>query len=246
MAGEGQRFKDRGYQTPKPLIDIGGKKMICRAADSLPPADQFIFVCRQNHIDEANIDQVLQKAYGGAQVVVCAELTEGQACTCLLAKDQLQDSDVLTIGACDNGMIYDSEAFEKLLASDVDVIVWTFRKNPAVLQNPKMYGWVKTTGESVESVSVKVPISENPMNDHAVIGAFTFKRAEYFLREASRMITADSRINNEFYVDEVINFCVESGLNVKVFEVERYICWGTPQDLETYNYWATYFQKAGF
>ena len=84
------------------------------------------------------------------------------------------------------------------------------------------------------------------MKDHAVIGAFTFKKAEDFIDCSKDMITANSRINGEFYVDEVINFCLKAGLKVKVFEVDKYICWGTPQDLDTYNYWSAYFQKAGF
>ena len=246
MAGEGQRFKDCGYEVPKPLIEINNQKMICRAAGCLPEADKKIFICRQSHIEEASIDQVLKAHYEQAEIVVTAHLTEGQACTCLLAKDLLRADDILTIGACDNAMVYDPSSFEKQLAGSADVIVWTFRKNPAVLQNPKMYGWVKTEQEEVTGVSVKTPISDTPMNDHAVIGAFTFKRASDFIRESERMIAANSRINGEFYVDEVINFCVDSGLKVEVFEVDSYICWGTPQDLDIYNYWSLYFQRAGF
>jgi choline kinase len=246
MAGEGQRFKDVGYKIPKPLIEINNQKMICRAADCLPSTDKNIFICRKNHIDEASIDQKLKQHYKNAEIVVVDYLTEGQACTCLLATEHLQDDDILTIGACDNAMVYDEDKFEKILAGNADVIVWTFRNNPAVLQNPKMYGWVKTEKEQVTGVSVKIPISDSPMKDHAVIGAFTFKRAIDFIRESERMIAANSRVNGEFYVDEMINFCVEAGLNVKVFEVDSYICWGTPQDLDIYNYWSKYFQKSGF
>ena len=83
------------------------------------------------------------------------------------------------------------------------------------------------------------------MNDHAVIGAFTFKRAKDFVIAAETMILTNRRIKNEFYVDEVMNVAVEQGLRVKVFEVQHYICWGTPRDLDTYNYWHGWFNNVG-
>lgn len=245
MAGAGQRFVDAGYATPKPLIPIEDKPMVVAAADCLPKGSQYIFVCRDEHVSEAKIDQVLSKHYANVRVITVSELTEGQACTCLLAREYLDNDFPLSIGACDNAMTYKSDAFEKMFNnSDVDAVIWTFRNNPAVLQNPKMYGWVKTdSNDFATEVSVKVPISETPMTDHAIIGAFTFKRAKDFLACTDKMIEQDRRINHEFYVDMVMNLAIESGLKVKVFEVDRYICWGTPRDLETYEYWRGYFNS---
>jgi dTDP-glucose pyrophosphorylase len=245
MAGAGQRFVDAGYSIPKPLISIESKPMVVAAADCLPKGSQNIFVCRDEHISEAKIDKVLQKHYENVKIITVSELTEGQACTCLLAREHLENELPLSIGACDNAMTYDVDAFVDLFnQSDVDAVIWTFRHNPAVLQNPKMYGWVKTDRENFATeVSVKVPISDTPMEDHAIIGAFTFKRAKDFLTCADKMIEQNRRINNEFYVDMVMNLAIENGLKVKVFEVDRYICWGTPKDLETYEYWRGYFQS---
>lgn len=247
MAGAGQRFADVGYQLPKPLIPVADKPMIVRAAGFLPKPDQWVFVCRQEHIAQAQIDRELKKLFQPAEIVSVDHLTEGQACTCLLAKEFLEPDAVLTIGACDNAMNYDAGKFEAALgAADCDALIWTFRNNPAVLQDPRMYGWVDAdTSGRVRRVSVKVPISDKPMNDHAVIGAFTFKRARDFVNAAEAMIRANRRIKNEFYVDEAMNVAVEQGLHVKVFEVEHYICWGTPRDLDTYNYWHGWFADTG-
>lgn len=247
MAGAGQRFADVGYTLPKPLIPVAGKPMIVHAAESLPKADKWIFVCRAQHLAEAPLERELKKSFQPAEIISVDKLTEGQACTCLLAKDRLEPDAMLTIGACDNAMTYNADAFASSLASpDTDAIIWTFRNNPAVLQDPRMYGWVDVDEKGrVRRVSVKVPISDQPMKDHAIIGAFTFKRAKDFVSAAEAMIRADRRIRGEFYVDEVMNVAVEQGLRVSVFEVNRYICWGTPRDLETYNYWRGYFGEAG-
>jgi len=246
MAGAGQRFVDAGVTVPKPLIDVGGVPMIERAARSLPPADRWIFVCRAEQLAESDMAERLRASFGDVDIVSVDALTEGQACTCLLAEHLLEDDDQLTIGACDNSMTWEASDFESALAGAGDAWIWTFRNNPAVLQDPEMYGWVDV-GEggdaSVRRVSVKVPISKHPMKDHAVIGAFTFRRAADFIFLAREMIAADRRIKNEFYVDELMNVFVETGKQVDVFEVDRYICWGTPGDLALYDYWRGYFDS---
>jgi len=234
MAGEGQRFIDQGYKTPKPIIDVNGMPMIIRAAQNLPHADKWIFICRSSHINDYNIDKILNKYYPSAIIISVDELTEGQASTCLLAREYLFPDDQLTIGACDNGVVYNQDIFDRNIINN-DALIWTFRNNHTVLNNPNMYGWVSIDGNSnAISVSCKKSISNNPLNDHAIIGTFSFKRAEYFLRCADNMIEKNRRINNEFYLDVVMDELIQNKYKTIPFEVEKYICWGTPLDLETY------------
>ena len=70
-----------------------------------------------------------------------------------------------------------------------------------------------------------------------------FRKCEYFTKGYNSNIKEDIRTNGEFYVDDVLNQNIKDGLKVKVFEVENYICWGTPNDFRTYNYWEDYFNK---
>ena len=60
------------------------------------------------------------------------------------------------------------------------------------------------------------------------------------------MIKADTRINNEFYVDEAINNLVAMGKKVGVFEIDYYVCWGTPNDYRSFEYWKQFFADADF
>ena len=170
-------------------------------------------------------------------------LTEGQASTCLLAKDSVNPEQALHIAACDNSMVYDREKFANLFADKtVDAVIWTFKGNPTVTTNPKAYGWVKTDdNQRATGVSCKIPISDSPINDHAVVGAFSFRKASVFFDAVEKMIKGNRRVNNEFYVDECMNLLIESGLNVKVFQIDHYICWGTPSDLLTFEYWQRFF-----
>lgn len=241
MAGAGSRFAEQGYTTPKPLLPVLGLPMVVNAAKALPESSKYIFVVRDFQIKEYSIDQHLNKYFPGSEIVVVDHLTEGQAVTCLKAKDLINNHEPLVIGASDNGMIYNRSNFEHA-SKDADAIIFTFRNNPAVLEKPQAYGWVKVDDDlCVERVSVKVPISQDPMKDHAVVGTFWFKTGKLFVDAAEHMIAANTRINNEFYVDECMNDLLELGYKVKVFEIDHYVCWGTPNDYKTFNYWNEFF-----
>ena len=235
MAGVGQRFIDAGYTIPKPLIKVNGTAMFIRAAESLPEADHWVFLCRAEHIEEYGIDVELRKRFPNADIVSVDYLTEGQASTCLLAKDLLKEDDQLTIGTCDNSMNYDRVAVNNRIKT-TDALIWTFRNNSAVLQNPRMYGWVKVdANKKAIQISCKEPISDAPLHDHAIIGSFSFQRASTFFRGTESMIRKNRRINNEFYIDIALDECIRLGYNVFPNEVSSYTCWGTPQDVGKYN-----------
>ncbi|MBL4694340.1 nucleotidyltransferase [Candidatus Gracilibacteria bacterium] len=244
MAGIGSRFVNEGYKDPKPLIDVSGQPMIIRAAKSLPECDRWIFVCRTEHLRDYPLRETLEKEFPGVVIIDIDYLTEGQASTCLLAKDYFDLDDSLVIGACDNGMIYEMDKLGDLIDDErIDSLIFSFRNNVTVERNPKMYGWINVDDdENVSGMSVKVPISDDPVNDHAVVGSFWFRRAGDFVEMVESMIDKDLRINNEFYVDKVFDEFVAAGKRVKVFEIDKYICWGTPNDLKTYQYWKEYFQ----
>ncbi len=245
MAGAGLRFVQAGYKEPKPLIDVSGEAMIVRAARALPDADRFVFVCRAEHIENYPLREVLNKNFPNCEIIDIDYLTEGQASTCLLAEKFFDMDGSLMIGACDNGMVWDKTRFQVLIDdSTVDAIIFTFRNNATVKRNPEMYGWVRVDADNaVERMSVKIPISDNPGHDHAVVGAFWFRKGKDFVEKTKQMIENERRINNEFYVDKVFDEFVEDGMRVKVFEIDKYICWGTPNDLKTYQYWENYFKE---
>jgi dTDP-glucose pyrophosphorylase len=228
MAGAGSRFAEKGYKTPKPLLAVMGLPMV--------------FILRDFHVSEYKIGNKILEYFPGAEIIVLEELTEGQAVTCLKAKSFINNDEELIIGASDNGMIYSSDKFEAM-KKEADAIVFTFRHNPAVVANPKAYGWVMVDEDLIIS-EAKVKFNmPHPMDNHAIVGAFWFRHGKYFVEAAEKMIGENRRINNEFYVDECINDLVQSGKKVMAFEVEHYICWGTPADYETFNYWESYFSQ---
>ena len=59
----------------------------------------------------------------------------------------------------------------------------------------------------------------------------------------TRMIERGGKVNGEYYVDECINDAVALGLNCRLFEVDHYLGWGTPDELRTFDYWTECFDK---
>ncbi|MFP3154159.1 nucleotidyltransferase [Lachnospiraceae bacterium ZAX-1] len=254
MAGEGKRFSDVGYKIHKPILPVvyhkTGKEYpmaVCATFDALCASEKnynLLYVDRDFHKDD-RVEEEIQKHFPSAKFITTTHLTQGQASTCLLAKDEINSKEELLIASCDNGMIYTAEKF--LAQKDkADAMVFTFRNNEAVLENPNAYGWMVTdSDENVLRTSIKKAISDTPKNDHAVVGTFWFKSGELFVVATEKMIKENDRINNEFYVDQVMAHILDLGGRVKVFELEQYLCWGTPEEYEkymkTYQYWHEFY-----
>lgn len=246
MAGLGKRFADVGYLTPKPLIPVSGKPMIVQATNSLPHTDEHTFVCLKQHLEEyPEIKKTLEGYSAKSNVVQISCVTQGQACTAELGITEEDLDKPLIIGACDNGMLFDHEKFQQLIRdTNVEAVAFSFRNHPSSKQNPEMYGWIETNEHNnVQSVSVKKAISETPEKDHAIVGAFYFASARLFIKAAHALYKDCIRINNEFYIDSCIDMLAKMGHGVKVFEVDHYVCWGTPNDYKTFEYWQSFFHK---
>jgi dTDP-glucose pyrophosphorylase len=248
LAGHGSRFVEAGYNNPKPLISVSGKPMIIQAAKSLPSTKDYIFVTLREHLETYNLQKILKQDYPEAKIISIDEVTEGQAITCSLGLINVNPESSLLIAATDNGMIYNKQEYQKLVESeDVDAIIFTFRGHVSSKNNPEMYGWVNVDNtNNAIGVSVKIPISEKPSNDHAIVGTFWFKKVDYYNRALERLIDKNIRVNNEYYVDSLIGELINMDFNVKVFEVDDYICWGTPDDYETFVYWQSFFHKSSW
>jgi NDP-sugar pyrophosphorylase family protein len=248
LAGRGSRFAKMGYVDPKPLIQVSGKPMIIQAANSLPNSQNHIFVTLKEHLDKYPLEETLKNEYSDAKIISINEVTEGQAITCSLGLKGVDKDASLLIAATDNGMIYNHKEYEKLLEDkNVDAIIFTFRHHISSKNNPQMYGWVRVNEQNIATgVSVKVPISDNPLNDHAIVGTFWFRKVDSFNKALQNLLDKNIRVNDEYYVDSLMGELIELGLNVKVFEVDDYICWGTPDDYETFVYWQSFFHKVSW
>ncbi len=251
MAGAGQRFADAGYTVHKPAImtvdrATGQEKpMVVCATKDLPgvaaDGSNVIYVDRNFHKTDS-VEDAIRAWYPQAAFITVDHLTEGQACTCMLAEPYLDPEQPLLIAGCDNGMDIDRDAFDAL-TKECDCIVFTYRHNEAVLANPNAYGWMIADADgNITGTSIKKAISDRPMEDPAVVATFWFRRAAVFIEATKKMIAENDRINGEFYVDQTVKHVLDLGYRAKIFDIDRYVGWGTPADYEGYQKTWNYFK----
>ncbi len=243
MAGKGSRFLKENYKIPKPLILVNQKPMVVQAAKCLPKSDKYHFVALKDTYLSKNLGNIISKEFNGVEFTLLGKEVNGQALSCLTALKKIPFNEPLTISSCDHGVIYNQKKLKELLENNkIDIIVWINRGHPHAIRDPYQYGWAKTKGQKIEKVSVKTPL-DNPKSDPILIGTFTFKKASIFKNCVEKLIQRNDKVNEEFYVDSCINDAISIGYNCYIFEVDHYLCWGTPSDLKTFHYWQSCFHK---
>jgi len=225
MAGEGSRFASVGYDKPKPLIDVNGKPMIGVVTENLKFDAEYIFLVRKKHLEAFDLEKIISSLVCKYKIVNVDSLTEGAACTVLLAKEYINTDESLLIVNSDQFVEYSSENFKLLMDfSVVDGIILTF------VDNDKKWSFVRQddTGKIVE-VAEKKPIS-----NIATAGAYYFRKGRDFVKYAEQMINQNDRVNSEFYVAPVYNYLIKDNKIIIPFFVTKMWGLGTPEDLDYY------------
>jgi NDP-sugar pyrophosphorylase family protein len=227
MAGEGSRFLKEGYTFPKPLIDVHGKPMIQQVVENLNFDAEYIFLVRKEHLIKyeglcSTLERISNNKF---KIVQVNELTEGAACTALLAKKYIDNDDDLLIANSDQLVEYSPENFNYLKKfSSVDGIVFCFN---AV--HPK-WSFVKTNSDGIiTQVAEKKPIS-----NIATCGIYWYRKGNEFVSCAEKMIEKNIRVNNEFYIAPVYNEFIQDNKTLVPFYVQKMHGIGTPEDLKQY------------
>ena len=235
MAGAGSRFAEQGYTFPKPLIEVGNKPMIQVVVDNLNIQANYIFIVQKEHYEKYNLETVLNMVAPGCTIVQTEGMTEGAACTTLLAKEYINNEEPLIIANSDQFVEWNSnEVLYAFTTEGVDGGILCFNST-----HPKWsYAKLDENG-FVSEVAEKQPISTN-----ATVGIYYWSRGSLYVNSAERMIKRDIRTNNEFYVCPAFNELIEDGGKVRVKNIAEDGMWGigTPEDLKHFlaNYKGKY------
>lgn len=225
MAGAGSRFEKSGYTFPKPLIDIDGKPMIQVVVNNLNFDCKHIFITQKSHRDKYNLDSMLNLVSENCSIVETDGITEGAACTTLLAKDHINNSNPLIIANSDQFVEWNtSEFMYKMQEQDADCGILTFEST-----HPK-WSFVK-----LDNFGCVIEVAEKkPISNIATVGIYYWKRGSDYVKYAEQMIRKNIRHNNEFYVCPVFNEAIKDNKKIKTFNVEKMWGLGTPEDLNIF------------
>lgn len=225
MAGAGSRFEQAGYTFPKPLIDVNGRPMIQVIVENLNIDANFIFVVRKEHRTKYNLDSVLNLIAPNCKIVETDGLTEGAACTTLLAKEYIDNDNPLILANSDQFVEWNSNEFMyKMHEQNLDGGILSFEST-----HPK-WSYAKTNERGL----VTEVAEKNPISNTATVGIYFWKHGKDFVKYAEQMIDKNVRVNNEFYVCPVFNEAIFDGKKFKTYNVEKMWGIGTPEDLKTF------------
>ena len=225
MAGAGSRFQKAGYTFPKPLIDVNGKPMIQHVVDNLGIDANYIFIVQKEHREKYNLDSMLDLIVPNCTIVEVDGVTEGAACTTLLAEEFINNDQPLFIANSDQYVEWNSLDFMyKMRETNADGGIVTFKST-----HPK-WSYAKTNSQGhVTRVAEKNPISAN-----ATVGFYYWKHGKDYVEYTKEMIDKDIRVNDEFYVCPVFNQAIADNKKIRTYEADEMWGLGTPEDLERY------------
>jgi len=225
MAGAGSRFASAGYTFPKPLIEVNHKPMIQVVVENLNIKANFIYLVQKDHYEKYNLKYLLNLITPNCKIIQVDGVTEGAACTTLLAKEYFNDDKHLLIANSDQFIEWDSANFYYAATDDkIDGSILTFEAT-----HPK-WSFVKLDEHGyLTELAEKKPIS-----NIATVGIYHWSKGSDYIKYAEQMIDKDIRVNDEFYVAPVYNEAVLDNKKVKTYNIEKMWGLGTPEDLKQF------------
>lgn len=231
MGGLGQRFRNEGYATPKPLIEVNGTRMFLRALHSFDALDckkTYHFVVRKDAEEEYRLASSIKEILPEAKVTILDHNTKGAAQTALIAQDMIDPDNPLIIMDCDFEF-KSAQYFEfvrAILENKIyDGVLLSFSSN-----DPR-YSYAKLDEEGfVSETAEKVVISNN-----ALAGAYCFASGKLFITYANKLIAGGlSDIRKEYYISYVYSEMLNDDLKVKLAGIDIFHSFGTPAELKEY------------
>lgn len=225
MAGAGSRFEQAGYTFPKPLIDVMGSPMIQMVVENLNIDANFTFIVQKLHKEKYNLGALLNLIAPNCNIVEVDGITEGAACTVLLAKKYINNDSPMILANSDQWLDWDSNEFMykmNELECDGGIVTFTAVHPKWSFVKVNSYGYVTEVAE------------KNPISNIATVGVYFWKHGSDFIKYAEQMIEKNIRVNGEFYAAPVFNEAIQDGKKIKVHHINRMLGTGTPEDLKTF------------
>ena len=225
MAGAGSRFEKAGYTFPKPLIDVNGEPMIKTVIDNLNIEAHYIFIVQQKHYDQYNLKYLLNLIAPNCTIIPTEGLTQGAACTVLLAKSSIDNNNPLLIANSDQFVEWNSTDFMYTMEnSKVDGGILTFESTHPKWSFAKLdeHGFITEVAE------------KKPISNIATVGIYYWSHGKDFVRYAEQMIHDNIKVNNEFYVCPVYNEAIKDGKKIRTYNINNMWGLGTPEDLNIF------------
>ena len=231
MAGEGMRFKKYGYSTPKPLIRIDRTPMFLKATKSFPNKFKWIFVVSRKLGMKFNLKKYKMNIKK-KKFLLLKKKTEGQASTVYKSLGLLNNKDIIIIHSCDLYFKTNLNSIKKKL-NNIDLIVFTSKPSKYHLMHENQFSWLINKKDRFK-ISLKKNF-KNSKKRRVVVGSFLFKNKKILKDLLNYVFKKKMKINNEYYIDSLVQTANNLGYKLGEVTVQNYISWGSHHELLNYN-----------
>lgn len=101
MSGLGKRFADAGYTDIKPLIKVHGKPIIEWVVSMFPGDNDFIFICRNEHLEKTELKSVLNRIAPEGKIIGIDGHKYGPVYAVSKVFDLINDEEEVIVNYCD-------------------------------------------------------------------------------------------------------------------------------------------------
>ena len=246
MSGFGNRFKEAGYDRPKPLLIVNEIPVIAHIIDLFPGESDFLFVCNNDHLNNNSFKmrEILKKYCPTGKVIGIESHKKGPVHAVLKAKSYINLKKKIIVNYCDFNCYWDWLNFKNILSNNkIDGAIPAYKGFHPHSFGVANYAYIKEKNLKAIDIKEKKPFTKNKIEEYASSGTYYFKSASEMLSAFNYIVKNNLSIKGEFYVSLAYKYYFKKNKNIIIHPLQHFSQWGTPQDFETYNKWSNTFYK---
>ena len=235
MSGFGERFRVRGFDVPKPLIPVAGRPIIEHVLEMYPAELDVLFIVNQEHLSDPryNLESTLKKLRPDAKVHAIAPHKSGPSGAIFQASSSIHRDVPVIVNYCDFGCLWNFNGFLSLLERSDGVIATYSGFHPHMVRSTK-FAYAQCEGNRVLKIREKNAFTKFPMSEPASSGTYGFRSGQLLIDAIKEQIDLSLDLNGEFYTSLTYIPLLDRGLDIRIFPIDRFFQWGTPDDLEDF------------
>jgi NDP-sugar pyrophosphorylase family protein len=246
MSGFGERFRNAGFTIPKPLIVVDGKPIIQHVVDLFPGNHDFIFVCNADHLSNPNFQmkEILESTASKVKIHSIAPHKLGPVHAILSVREFLNPDMPTIVNYADFTCLWNFQDFSELVSDPkVHGALPSYRGFHPHSGGTTNYAYIRETNGVLEEIREKQPFTDKKTEEFASTGTYYFQDAKLMIHYLERQVAENINVGGEFYVSSAFDLMAKDKKDVIIYEIHKFMQWGTPQDLAEYEFWSEKFKR---
>lgn len=250
MTGHGSRFVSRGYKQLKPFIKIHNAPMIEWVIKMFPEdQNKITFICQSEHLRQKKyISQELRRIAPESNIFSVKNWKkQGPVSDVLRASEIIQDDQPVLVSYCDFFADWDYKKFlHYIKIHDPDGVIPCYTGfHPHLIYKDNVYATCQVDSENkLIKIREKSQLNKDKLLDLQSPGLYYFKSGILLKKYCKKLMESKDCINGEYYMSLPFNNMVSDNYKIMCPPIINYFCqWGTPKDLEEYNFWMSCIQR---